>query len=78
MYNTRKKIVIWQLQNAKSNFPNFRQVYARQKKIYKSGSFIYTVSKNLCFNSKFKNRFQEAFLLKVIDTKKIHYMHLSF
>ena len=40
-------------------------------------SYIHTFSRNLCFNSYFKNRFSEAFLMKVIDTKKIHYLHLT-
>ena len=30
MFNTGNKIVIFQLQNAKSNFPNFCKVYAPQ------------------------------------------------
>ena len=32
MYNTGKNLVIAQLQNAKSNFPKFCKVYARQNK----------------------------------------------
>ena len=32
MYTTGNKIVICQLQNAKSNFSQFSKVYARQKK----------------------------------------------
>ena len=52
MYNTVNKIVICQLQNAKSNFPKFYKVYAGQKIKYKSGTFvIYTFSRNICFNS---------------------------
>ena len=38
---TGKKIVICQLQNAKSNFPKFFKVYARQNIKCKSGTFIY-------------------------------------
>ena len=71
MCNTENKIVICQLQNAKSNFPNFYKVYARQnRKKTKSDTFTYTFSRNHCFNSSFKSRFQEAFLVKVIYTKK--------
>ena len=36
----------------------------------KSDTFTYTFSRNHCFNSSFKSRFQEAFLVKVIYTKK--------
>ena len=39
----------------------------------KSDTFTYTFSRNHCFNSSFKSRFQEAFLVKVIYTKnKLH------
>ena len=52
MYNTGNKIVICQIQNAKSNFSKFCKVYTRQKTKYKSGTFIiYTFSRNVCFNS---------------------------
>ena len=40
--------------------------------VYKT---IYTFGGNLGSNSSFKSRFQEAFLVKVINTKKIHYMY---
>ena len=36
----------------------------------KSDTFTYTFSRNYCFNSSFKSRFKEAFLVKVIPTKK--------
>ena len=36
----------------------------------KSDTFTYTFSRNYCFNSSFKSRFKEAFLVKVIRTKK--------
>ena len=36
----------------------------------KCDTFTYTFSRNHCFNSSFKSRFQEAFLVKVIYTKK--------
>ena len=36
----------------------------------KSDTFTYTFSRNYCFNSSFKSRFQKAFLVKVIRTKK--------
>ena len=51
MYNTENKIVICQLQNAKSDFPKFCEVYGRQKTKYKSGTFIYVFSRSLCFNT---------------------------
>ena len=78
MYNTENKILICQLQNAKSNFPTFYRVYARQKtKNKKSDTFINTFSRNLCFNPYFKNRFPEDFFIKVIETKKIHYLRVT-
>ena len=49
MYNAGIKIML--CQNAKSNFPKFCKVHAPQKAKYKSGIFIYTFSRNLCFNS---------------------------
>ena len=36
----------------------------------KSGIFIYTFRRKLCLNFQFKNRFQEVFSIKVVDTKK--------
>ena len=60
MYNTGNKIVVCQLQNAKSNFPKFCKVYARQKSKNKPGTFIYTFRRNIYFNSSFKSRFQEG------------------
>ena len=50
MCNTGNKIVICQLQDAKSD--------------------TFTFSRNHCFNSSFKIRFQEPFWVKVIGTKK--------
>ena len=70
MYNTGNKMVICQLQIAKSNFLKFCQVYARQKSKNKTGTFINTFSRNLFFNYQFKNHFEEAFVVKVIHTKK--------
>ena len=70
MCNTGNEMVICQLQNAKSNFPKLCKVYARQNKKKKSDTFTYIFSRNHCFNSSFKSRFQEAFLVKVIYTKK--------
>ena len=49
-----------QLQNAKSNFPKFCKVYARQKSKNNSDTFTYTFCRNHCFNSSFKSRFQKA------------------
>ena len=63
MCNTGNKLMIWQLQNAKSNFPKLCKVYPQQK------IFIYTFSRNLYFNSSFKYCFQKALLVKVINTK---------
>ena len=68
--------MICQLQNAKSNFSKFSKVHALQKKKKKkkkkkkTGIFIYTFRRKLCLNSQFKNRFQEVFSIKVVDTKK--------
>ena len=42
MNNTGNKIMIYQLQNAKSNFIKFCKVYALQKTKYKSGIFLYS------------------------------------
>ena len=69
MSNTGKKIVTCQLQNANSNLTKFCKVYARQNK-KKSDKFTYTFSRNHGFNSSINSRFQEAFLVKVIYTKK--------
>ena len=41
-----------------------------KKKKKKTGIFIYTFRRKLCLNSQFKNRFQEVFSIKVVDTKK--------
>ena len=60
MCNTGNKIIICQLQNAKSNFPKFCKVYARQKSKNNSDTFTYTFCRNHCFNSSFKSRFQKA------------------
>ena len=67
--------MICQLQNAKSNFSKLSKVHALQKKKKKkkkkkNGIFIYTFRRKLCLNSQFKNRFQEVFSIKVVDTKK--------
>ena len=43
----------------------------------KCDAFMYTFSRNLCFNSSLQNRFQESFLVQVINTKKIHYICLT-
>ena len=51
MSNTENKLVICQLQNAKSDFSKFCEVYGRQKTKYKSGTFIYVFSRSLCFNT---------------------------
>ena len=43
-----------------------RLVYGRQKTKYKSGTFTYTI-RNLCFNSLFKNRFQDFLNVERIE-----------
>ena len=69
MCNTGNKIVICQLQNAKSNFPRFCKVYGRQNQkrnlIHLHICLVETIA--LIFHSKvvFKK-----FFLKVIYTKK--------
>ena len=70
MCNTGNEIVICQLQNAESSFPKLCKAYARQNQKNKSHTFTYKFSRNHCFNFSFKGRFQEAFLVKVIYTKK--------
>ena len=70
MCNTGNKIVICQLQNAKSNFPKFHKRLCTAKSKNKSGTFTYKFCGNHCFNSSFKSHFEEAFLAKVIYTKK--------
>ena len=51
MDNTGNKIVICQLQNAKSNFPKLAKFMHDKNKKNKPVTFIYTFSGNLCFNS---------------------------
>ena len=59
MYNTENKLVICQLQNAKSNFSRFCKVYARQNQ--KTNLIYLYIHLVETFNSSFKNCFQEAF-----------------
>ena len=47
MYNARNKMVICQLQKAKSNLPKFWKVYEWQKTKNKSSTLIYKFSRNL-------------------------------
>ena len=63
MCNTANKIVICQLQNAKSNFPKFRKGYAWQNQ---KTNLIHLNRGNHCFNSSFKSRFQEYFLVSYL------------
>ena len=70
MCNTGNEIVICQLQNGKSNFPMFCKAYSRQNSKINLIHLHYGISRNHCFNFSFKSRFQEAFLVKVIYTKK--------
>ena len=51
-------------------FSKVLQSLCTAKSKNKSDTFIHTFSRNLCFNSLFKNCFQEAFLIKIISTKK--------
>ena len=62
---------------SKIEFSKVFQSLCTAKSKNKSDTFTYTFSRNLCFNSSFKNCFQEAFLVKVTNTKKIHYMPLT-
>ena len=61
----------------KIEFSKFLQSLRTAKSKNKSDTFIYTFRRDLWFNSSFKNRFQEAFLVKVISTKKRHCMHVT-
>ena len=54
----------------KIEFSKVLQSLCTLKSKNKSDTFTYTFSRNYCFNSLFKNCFQEAFLVKVIRTKK--------
>ena len=54
----------------KIEFSKVLQSLCMAKSINKFHKFTYTFSRNHCFNSSFKIRFQEAFLVKVIYTKK--------
>ena len=57
----------------KIEFPKVLQSLCTAKSKNKPDTFTYTFSRNHCFNSSFKSRFQEAFLVKVIYTKnKLH------
>ena len=71
MYNTEHKLVKRQLQNAKSNFPKFCKVYARQNQktslTYLYIQLVETFALILHLKIVFKNLF---FLLKIINTKK--------
>ena len=53
----------------KIEFSKVLQNLSTAKSKNKSDIFIYTF-RYLCFNSSFKNCFQEAFLIKVINIKK--------
>ena len=54
----------------KIEFSKVLQSFWTAKSKNKSDAFTYTFSRNHCFNSSFKSRFQEALLVKVIYTKK--------
>ena len=57
------------------------KLYARQYQktnlIYLCIHLVETFDINFYFNSSFKNRFQKGFFVKVVNSKKIHYMHLT-
>ena len=61
----RIKIVICQLQNAKSNFPKFCKVHAPQKTKYKSGIFIEHLVETFALILHSKIVFKKLFLLKL-------------
>ena len=71
MCNAGNKIMICQLQNAKSS--KVLQSLCTAKSKNKSDTITYTFSRNHCFNSSFKSRFQEAFLVNIIYTKNTQY-----
>ena len=54
----------------KIEFLKLLQTLCTAKSKNKSDTFTYTFSRKHCFNSSFKSRFQKAFLVKVIYTKK--------
>ena len=69
MYNTGNKIVICQLQNAKSNFPKFCKVYARQNQktnlVHLHIHIVETIALILHSKVAFKKRFWlKLFMLK--------------
>ena len=68
MYNTENKLVTCQPQNTKLNFPRFCKIHGRQNQ--KTNLIYLYIHLVETFNSPFKNCFQEAFLLKIINTKK--------
>ena len=53
----------------KIKFSKVLQSLCTPKLKKKSDTFTYIFSRNHCFNSSFKSRFQEAFLVKAIYTK---------
>ena len=65
MYNTGIKVMIYQLQNAKSSFPKFCKVHAPQKTKYKSGIFIYTFIETFALILSSKIVFKKFFSLKL-------------
>ena len=70
MCNTGKKIRDMLSTKCKKEFFKVLQSLCTTKSKNKSDTFEYTFSRNHFFNSSFKSRFQEAFLVKVIYTKK--------
>ena len=77
MYNTGNKLVIYQLQNTKLNFPKFCKMYALQNQkanlIYLYIHLIETFALILHSKIVFKN----LFWLTLSIIKKMHYMHLT-
>ena len=78
MYNIGNKNCDMPTTKCKIKFVKISKVSAWQnQKTNLIHLFIHTFSRNLCFNSSLKNRFQEAFLIKLINAKIMHYLHLT-
>ena len=69
MYNTGNKILICQLQNAKSNFPKFFKVYARQKSQNKPGTLFMHLVETFALILNSKIVFKKLLWLKLLILK---------
>ena len=76
MCNTGKKIVICQLQNAKSNFPKFCKVYARQNQKTNQIHLHIHLVETIALILLSKVVFKKLFWLKLFILK-INCMHLT-